>query len=211
MNVRFLYPINFRAAIYYDGQLQMNEYMIKIYMQTTSPDQADSNTAFSRIRHFVYNELENTIFINGNTDIDRAKELAKLGLNITTIPGEPVDQLIGIMLYYKISAIVEERLLVGEIEITSALGEGLVYLHGENETINDVVIPDWWNAADLVHCDSELIDNDKVVTMHRGSVWRELDLQWPDIEDNSDTGFEDEEELGNTVVFADFKKPDETK
>ena len=34
------------------------------------------------------------------------------------------------------------------------------------------------------------------------TIWRDLDLQWPD---------EAEPEVGNTVVFADFKLLDETK
>ena len=206
MNVRFLFPLIFRAGIYYNGRLEMNEYTIKLYMQTNSMDQEVSNTAYSRIKHFIYEEIENTIFINSE-EIEHAKQLTSVGLNVTTIPGEPVDQLIGIMLYYKISSIVEGRLLIGEIEISSALGEGLVYLHGENENVTDIRVPSWWNTPDLEHCDSELINTDKVVAMHHASVWRELDLQWPGIEDNSD--YDDEEE--NTVVFADFKRPDETR
>ena len=205
MNVRFIHPLRFRAGVYYNGQLQMNEYVIKLYMQTTSLDQEVSNTAYSRIKHFVYSELENTIFINSE-DADDAKKLVGVGLNVTTIPGEPVDQLIGIMLYYKISAIVEGRMLLGEVEVSSDLGEGLTYLHGENENVTDIKIPSWWNTCDLVHCDSELLDADNVVTMHHASVWRELDLAWPDIEDNSD-----DDDDGNTVVFANFKKPDETR
>jgi len=58
----------------------------------------------------------------------------------------------------------------------------------------------------LVHCDTDLIDSDKIVTMHHSSVWRELDLQWPDIKD---VAIDKEEE--NTVVFADFKRKDETE
>ena len=42
------------------------------------------------------------------------------------------------------------------------------------------------------------------------SVWRDLGLAWPDIEDNSDV--EDlDDATGNTVVFADFKKLDDNK
>jgi hypothetical protein len=40
-------------------------------------------------------------------------------------------------------------------------------------------------------------------------MWRELDLQWPDIEDVTEEP--NKEESGNTVVFADFKKLDETE
>jgi hypothetical protein len=58
----------------------------------------------------------------------------------------------------------------------------------------------------LAHCDADLIDTDKIVTMHHSSIWRDLDLQWPDIEDTTV-----DEEAENTVVFADFKKTNETE
>ena len=111
------------------------------------------------------------------------------------------------MLYYKLKAITEDRMLIGEVEISSTLGEGLIYIHGDNENVNDVTIPDWWESVDLVHCDRELIDSDKVVNMHHTSVWRDLDLAWPDIEDDTPEGHE----TGNTVVFADFKRLDDTE
>ena len=204
MNVRIQYAMRFMAGIYYDDKLQMNEYTVKAYMMTNTEDPADHNIALNRIKHFVYNELESTIFVNEN-DIDTCNKLAAADLNITTMPTEPVDQVIGIMLYNKFKAITEERLLIGEIELTSALGEGVIYLHGENENVDDIDPPEWWSSADLTHCEQDLINTEKVVTLHKGSVWRDLDLQWPDIEDNT----LDDEETGNTVVFADFKRLDD--
>ena len=206
MNVRIQYAMRFMAGIYYEDKLQLNEYTVKAYMMTNTEDPADHNIALNRIKHFVYNELESTIFVDEN-DIETCTKLSAAGLNITTMPTDPVDQLIGIMLYDKLSAITEERLLIGEIELTSVLGDGVIYFHGDNENIDDVDPPDWWSSADLVHCDQDLINSEKVVTLHKSSVWRDLGLQWPDIEDNTP----DDDETGNTVVFADFKKLDDTE
>ena len=194
--------MRFLAGIYYDGQLRLNEYTVKAYMMTATENPADHNVALNRIKHFVYNELEDTIFIDGS-EVEQCQKLIDAGLNVTTMPAEPVDQLIGIMLYSKLTAITEGRFLIGEIEISSNLGDGIIYLHGENENINDVVEPAWWNSSDLVH--NDITETDKVVTMHKSSVWRDLDLQWPDIEDNSD------EETGNTIVFANFRRSDDTE
>ena len=204
MNVRIQYATRFMAGVYYDDQLQMNEYNVKVYMMTNTFNPESHNVALNRIKYFLCNELENTIFINSE-DVEDCAKLASVGLDITTLPGDPVDQLVGIMLLAKLMAIVEDKMLVGEIEVASVLGDGIVYIHSENETPDEIVIPDWWNSADLVHCDPDLINGEKVVTMHKRSVWRELDLQWPDIEDNTD-----DDETGNTVVF-DFKKTDDTE
>jgi hypothetical protein len=190
------------AGVHYADRLAMNEYTIKVYMMTNTHDPAESGIAFDRIKHFVYSQLENTVFINSELE-DQCKKYLAAGVSVTTLPGDPVDQLIGVMLYYKITAIVEGRMIIGEIESSSVLGEGIVYMHGENENVEDIEIPAWWTTPDLTQCDTTLIDTDKVVPMHQSGVWRDLDLGWPDSEPTTETG--------NTVVFADFKKSDDTK
>lgn len=206
MNVRIQYPLSFTAGIYYNKQMQMNNYVAKLYMMTNTPDGVANNVAFDRIKHFVYSELDSSIFISSEHD-EQCKKYLDAGLKVTTFPGDPVDQLVGIMLFSKLSAIMENRIIVGEVEISSSLGEGLIYIHGDNENIDDLNPPAWWDSADLIHCDGDLLDTDEIVTIHHGSVWRDLDLQWPDIEDITEEP--DEEEYGNTVVFADFKRLDE--
>ena len=192
MNVRIKFPINFTAGIFYRDELQMNNYMVTLSMLTNSLDGKINNIALDRIKYFIYTEIESSIFIN-SADTERCAKFIDAGLKITTIPDTPVDQLIGIMLYHKLSAITEDRLLVEEIEISSSLGEGLIYVHGEHENVDELAIPDWWKSVDLVHGDPELIDNDEIVTLANLTVWRDLDLAWPDEEKESETG--------NTVVF----------
>jgi hypothetical protein len=206
MNVRLQYTANFNAGIYYNGQMQMNNYVAKIYMLTNTPDGIASNVALDRIKHFIYTQIDSSIFIDSE-DQEQCQKYVAANLNVTTFPGGPVDQLVGIMLYYKLKAITEDRMLIGEVEISSTLGEGLIYIHGDNESVNDVTIPDWWESVDLVHCDRELIDSPKVVNIQHTSVWRDLDLAWPDIEDDTP----EDHETGNTVVFADFKRLDDTE
>lgn len=208
MNVRLQYTLNFTAGIYYNDMMQMNAYTAKLYMMTNTPDGEANNVAFDRIKHFVYNQLDSSIFISSEYE-EQCKKYAEAGLRITTFPGDPVDQLVGIMLFNKLSAITEDRMIMGEVELSSTLGDGLIYIHGEHENIDDIDIPEWWDSVDLAQCDVDLINSDKILTMHKNSIWRDLDLRWPDIEDI--TPEEEDSESGNTVVFADFKKLDETK
>jgi hypothetical protein len=193
MNVRIKFPINFTAGIFYHDELQMNNYSVNLSMLTNSLDGKINNIALDRIKYFIYTEIDSSIFINSD-DTERCAKFIDAGLKITTIPDAPVDQLIGIMLHYKLSAITEERLLIDEIEISSSLGEGLIYVHGEHENVDELAIPDWWNSVDMVHCDADLIDSDEIVTLANLNVWRDLNLEWPDEEKESETG--------NTVVFT---------
>ena len=202
MNVRLRHEMHFTAGVYYGGQTRMNNYTLTLWMTTNCLDAADQNTSFERIKYFVYSELDSTIFINSEHEA-QCQLLSVAGLNITTMPGEPVDQLIGLMLYYKLNAITEGRMIIEETEIASAMGENMTYLHSGIEQTDIEQQPDWWLAADPIHCDLDLIDSDKVLTMPKATIWRDMDLAWTQPETVSDTG--------NTVVFADFKKSDDPK
>lgn len=194
--------MSFTAGVYYGGETRMNNYYLTVYMTTNSHDAVNHNVAFERIKYFVYNCLDSTVFVNQDHE-SQCKLFMHAGMSITTMPGEPVDQLIGLMLYYKLNAVMEDRILVDETEISSALGENIVYLHSENEITDVESIPDWWTTPDTVHSDYVSLSADKIVAMPANTVWRELDLLWPEIETASETG--------NVVVFRDFKPDNETK
>lgn len=200
MNVRLKHDMQFVAGVYYNNTMRMNNYNLRIWMTTTTSVPENHSIAFERIKYFVYNEIDSTVFINQAYN-DQCLKYLSSGLNITTLPGEPVDQLIGIMLFHKLDAIVEDRMMIEEIEVSSVLGENIVYLHSENENTDLSKYPEWWTTPDLNHCDTTVLDGDKVVVMRQGSAWHELDLSWPEQEENT--------QPGNTVVFADFKKTDE--
>jgi len=201
MNVRLEYTMGFTAGIYWEQRMIMNNYMVRVYMMTNCEEPADQNVAYERLKHFVYNELGSTIFISRSQE-QVCQTYAAAGLKLTTLPAEPVDQLIGIMLYCKLNAIMEDRIIVNEVEVSSSLGENMIYLHAGDENLGPFQNSGWWHDSDPIHCDINLVDSDKVVAMHRAGAWREMDLSWDD-----DTT---KPESDNTVVFAEFKR-DETK
>lgn len=194
--------MTFTAGIYYGGETRMNNYCATVYMTTNSHDSVSHNVAFERMKYFVYNCLDSTVFVNQDNE-SQCNLLMQAGMSITTLPGEPVDQLIGLMLYYKLNALMEDRILVEETEISSTLGENIVYLHSENEITDVESIPEWWTTPDTSHSDYVALPVDKIVAMPANTVWRELDLVWPEPETVTETG--------NVVVFRNFKPEHDTK
>lgn len=193
----------FTAAVHWQGQVVMNNYLVRMYMITNCYDSASQNTAFERMKHFFFSEMSSTVFVNRELEKE-CKLLSAAGMDVTTLPADPVDQLIGIMLYCKLNAIMEDRILINEIEISSDLGANMVYLHAADESLGPFEDAGWWYDPDPIHCDISFVNSDKVLAMHRAGAWRELDLAWPDVDaDNS-------EEDNNTVVFTQFSR-DETK
>ena len=202
MNVRLKYDIMFTAGVYYNNQVRMNNYSLRLWMTTNSENSVDQTISFERIKYFIYTQIDSTIFINNELE-DQCYLFTEAGLDITTIPGDPVDQLIGIMLYYKLNAITEDRMLVMETELSSTCGENMTYLHGEFENTSGYVQPAWWTTPDLTHSDFVPTDSENVMAIPQSTAWRELELAWPD-EPAVDAP-------GNVVVFADFKQPNETE
>jgi hypothetical protein len=120
------------------------------------------------------------------------------------LPDEPVDQLIGIMLYCKLNAICEDRMVIGEVEVSSELGGGVTYMHSDEEPIGPYDQKGWWHDANLMHYNNKISETENIMSLGAVSSWRELELQWP--EDDVPVS----EDTGNTIVFVNFNK-DETK
>jgi hypothetical protein len=194
MNVRIAQLLSFTAGAWYDDALEMNQYTVKLWMITQTENTLEQTIAFSRMKHFVYTQLDSTIFVDSANV--KAQEFVRSGLDITTMPGDPADQLIGIMLFHKLNAIMEGRIAVVEVEISAA--DAVVYLHGENETSESLVQPNWWHSADLDHSDISN-DPDNVVSLHPEAAWRDVGLAWPTEETAVDSA------TGNVVSFADIK------
>lgn len=203
MNVRLRYSTVFTAGIFYADQMRMNNYQVKLHIITNSEEGDDHNIALDRIKYFLHNQLNSTVFIN-STDVEQCRAFASAGIKITTLPEEPLDQVIGIMLYCKLNAILEDRMIIDEIEICSELGENIVYLHNSEDAQGPFADTGWWRDSDTVHCDPALFDHEKTVALHHiGAGWRDLGLHWDEsVIINIDND--------NKVVFADFAK-DETK
>jgi hypothetical protein len=196
MNVRIEKSLPFIAGFHYQDKLNMNNYNVRLYMLTNSSDAVSQNIALERIKHFIWNEISNTVFINED-NIEQCNLYLQAGMNITTLPAEPVDQIIGMMLYSKLNAIMEDVIVINEIEIASEAGDNIVYLHAADENLGPFEEAGWWVDADLNHGEI-VVDNFKVVSMQQTNNWREINLNWP--------GEEETPKTGNTIVFADFKQ-----
>jgi hypothetical protein len=195
MNVRLQYDCDFLAGIYWEDQLQINSYSISIRLLTASKDAANTNIAMERLKYFVYGALESTVFVNQD-NAERAEMLSIMGVNITTLPEEPVDQIVGMMLYYKLNAIMEGHMIISGLDISSSLGDNVWYMHDEEDNAGPFAKDGWWHKASVQHQTLELEAIPDNVVKVPSTGWHELGLDWP----------EDKSSTGNTVVFANFPK-----
>jgi hypothetical protein len=167
-------------------------------MMTNCSDSVSQNIAFERLKYYIYSQLNHSIFVNQDHE-SALEKYHQAGIKTLTLPAEPVDQLLGIMLYCKLNAIMEGRMVINEIEISSDLGERMIYLHATDENLGPFEDPGWWHDVDLPLRSTLESDNDKVVAMNNINAWRELELDWPELTASAED---------NTVVFAEFGKDD---
>lgn len=196
MNVRLEYDMNWRAAIWFEDRLQINDYAAELSIHTNTSNHEDHVTCMARLNHFVYHELTNTVFIKQDNQ-EQLKALAAAGIKVTTMPEEPIDQIIGIALYCKLNAILEEKMIVTNVTIQSLLGDNVRYLHASNESLGPCVESGWWTDPGPIHSNFKPTTGGKrVVKLNRTPTWRDMDLGW--------SGIEEPKSETNTVRFAKF-------
>ena len=196
MNVRLQYDMDFMAGIWYENQLQMNQYSISMNLVTQTVNASATNIAMDRLKYFVQVYMQNTVFINQES-LHVAEMLKTLGINVTTLPGEPVDQLIGIMLYCKLNAIMEGRMIVTSLDTSSVLGDSVWYRHDDEDVLGPFVSENWWSRSSTQHDTVDLSPVTEKVVKVTTQGWHEIGLEW------------DDEPVGNannTIVYVDFSQ-----
>lgn len=194
MNVRIKSSYYFRSGVHLDNRYFIASYCVNLLMITKNKDTHRQNIALRRIAHMCDNEFDSTVFIN----VDQTKQIKAYqaaGMNVTTLPEDPVDQVIGIMLYHKLNAVAENAIHVHDVQISSDLGGDIVYCHNSNEISQPLSEPGWWHEPTTVHVHKL---KNKEVIVDFASNWSSLGLDWePRIAKPS---------TENKVVFGAFKR-----
>jgi len=196
MNVKIGYTTQFIAAVWWNDRLIMSNYEVTFKLITAGMDPANTNTALDRLKYMLEEYLIDAVFVN-HTDIDQIKKLKAAGIKVVVMPEEPVDQIIGMMLYSKISAVMEGHMLVRSIMVSSTAGDSVAYEHDSTESVAPFDQPGWWNSTDP-HCEEQTKRNPgKVFVIAATNQWRDLGLDWVCSKPSED---------GNVLVFTEFKK-----
>ena len=200
MNIRLKYETSFLAAVHFNQQFLIGSYSVTLSMLTNTVDPYEQNIAFNRLRYMIEEVFYNTIFIN-QEDTKQCKLYINAGCKISNLPEDPLDQIIGIMLYSKLSAVMEDKMFITNLDLSSDLGDSVVYSHSIDEARGPFVQPGWWNDAAPTYCDKKFYakrKEDRIVELKNNNSWHGLDLLF-----ESDPASDSTE---STVLYADFTK-----
>jgi hypothetical protein len=186
----------FSAGIVFNDEYFINEYTVALDMLTVSDDPSEQNTAYERIKHWIYHILTNAVMISEHSKLVDAYRAT--GQRVMIFPDDPMDQLVGIMLYLKLNSIAENRLVVVAVEIASNQGDDVTYIHQSGENLGPMIRDDWWLDARPTWSYNKNDSAGKIVSLDRTFEWKDFDLAWDDCNGSVDS----------SVVFANFRKDD---
>jgi hypothetical protein len=197
MTARIKRVFTFQSGAYFNSSMYMNSYTVDINFSVETESIIEQNIALERIKYFLNESLEHSILIH---DIETAqiKKYQEAELKVCTLPEEPYDQIIGIMLILKLNAITENKLIINEIAITSRLSDDIYCIHSVDENIGPFAESGWWHDNSPKINTLKPNKTKKIVKLVKSvNSWDELDLSWGIIKKEKSIG-------SSEVVFATF-------
>ena len=174
-NVRIGYSPTFTAGIHLDTGVIMNTFSLDIQLMTTTTDNMDQNIALERIKYVLFDQFSDSI-IMGIKDKKQINKYKDAGFRAIVLPDEPADQLIGLAIWTKISAITKGVFEILDISIRSNLGGGISYFHNEDESLGPYEKDGWWSDPSP-NCVSAPSVKKKIVSLN-SPTWKSLDLEY---------------------------------
>jgi len=211
MNVRINSDFTIFANTFLHHQLQANRYDITVAFVTNSEKPDHYTVAMDRAVYFIQSVCDNAIFVD-EPGIEAYPELDNMGCDVIVLPEEPSDQIIGLMLFCKLNAIMEGKIQVIDVSVKSHVGGNYEYLHNEQELIGPFEEQGWWHESTGSIRDVSTMSDEKLeIYLETLPQWDVLGLEWdqfnpdeaasekPKSSSREKTTSEDGE-----VVFVDF-------
>lgn len=197
MNVKITYNTDFLAGVHWDEHFLMNNYYVTVDMLTNTADTLNQNIALSRIRHVMEEQLQDCYFVN-LIDAAAIEQLQLAGIKFSELPEQPVDQIVGMILFAKFSAVAEQQLLIQSVKVSSVLGDRIIYEHSKDDKAA-FTSDAWWNSASPYCSDIDTPGYNNSICLVNGTKrWRELGMHWNQQESLNS-------EVGNVLIFDEHR------
>jgi hypothetical protein len=181
----------FQAGVYFEGNFLMNIYEISLSMDVDTNSIKEQNIAMDRIKYFLYEVLANSVFVQ-DSEKHMIEKYSQANIKVCTLPEEPYDQIIALMILLKINAITEGRLTTTDIVLKSELSDDVAFLYDiETAIINPFGKKGWWLEPNCAINNQVTHKKEKIVKLIKKTDWFAADLDW-----------EDKVSLSNEIVFT---------
>jgi hypothetical protein len=168
MNTKsFNWSTEFKNIIVVDNELFHNTYTIKIGIKPVTTDLAEQTQYFDRLKFFYTYVVANTIVTCSDEPLYEILEV-ETNNRFIQLPRPPYDQVVAAVLFSKSNAILEGKIIVNSLELSSYQGDGISYTITKEGTELDLLDVDnwftakynkfdpWWLRPDTATYDKEL-------------------------------------------------------
>lgn len=184
------------SVLVWDGKPGINTYYASTELATVTDDQYEQAIAYQRMRWFMNDVLSQTVLIQDNDPM--LPIYRETGFRILALPEAPVDQIIGMMLYSKLNAIMQKRMIVVSVDVSSWQGDDMIYMHDMDDDLIALDRAGWWNDSRPIWTTQENRKSN-VIALEEMTEWSRLGMGWEQSQDSAD----------NNVVFAKFDRDED--
>lgn len=169
---------DFLAGVYFENNFIMNSYDITLTMDVVTDSIIEQNVAMERMKFFIHEVLDSCVFVH-NKETKVIEKYQSAGLKVCTLPEEAYDQIVTVLLFYKLNAVNEGKLVITDIELTSELSDGVGFMWS-NDTPEIPYGQGWWTDNSIAICDKVMGKKEKIVKLTKKCDWASLGLDWKD-------------------------------
>ena len=176
----------FQAAVYFEGEFLMTIYELALKMEVDTASIKEQNIAMDRIHYFLHESLGNSVFVE-DTDKKTIEKYLQADIKVCTLPDEPYDQIITILLLLKLNAITEGKIIITEISLRSGLSDDVKFVYDIESIANHPFgNKGWWTDSTTSISDlSKSNKKDKIVRLIKQHCdWSGVGLDWEQKEHN---------------------------
>jgi len=123
---RFSWTTKFKSIIVVDNELFNNEYSIKLHITPLTTDLQEQANYFERLKLLFENVFANTIVASKEEKLYKILD-KETNNRFVQLPRQPYDQLMAAVCFTKSNAVLEGKILVKELELSSYQGDGITY------------------------------------------------------------------------------------
>jgi hypothetical protein len=178
MNARIEKDFVFLSSVYFEKTHMLNLYTMTLYIDILTDNDKEQLTAMERIFYFLTNYVENSVFIN-KKEKKQIELYEKAGIQVLTLPEDPFDQIVGLILLRKFNSITEGRVNVTEIKFGSKLSADIRFHNFDEESDEFDDETAWYNESALnVASTIKKTKKEKVVKFNDIEDWNKIGLVW---------------------------------
>ena len=144
-NRSFSWNTEFKSIIIVDDELFHNTYNLKFYIQPVTADLKEQSEYFERLKFLFQYAFSNTIVTFRDAPLYDVL-VENTNNRFIELPREPFDQIMAAVCFTKSNAVLDGKIIVNKLELSSYQGDGIAYtITKDGPEIQLLDVDNWWS------------------------------------------------------------------